>query len=68
MAGQVHLVCDGDIAVLTIDNPPVNAGSHDIRKGLLAAIGKVQADVRLKGAVLIGAGRSFIAEDAGPGW
>ncbi|WP_114966114.1 3-hydroxyacyl-CoA dehydrogenase NAD-binding domain-containing protein [Alkalilacustris brevis] len=61
MAGKVHFERDGEIAVLTIDNPPVNAGSHDIRKGLLAAIDKVEADGDLKGAVLIGAGRSFIS-------
>ena len=61
MAGQVHLERDGDIAVLVIDNPPVNAGSHDIRKGLLAAIAEVEADDRVCGAVLIGAGGSFIS-------
>jgi len=61
MAGQVHLERDGDIGVLIIDNPPVNAGSHDIRKGLLAAIAEVEADDTLSGAVLIGAGRSFIS-------
>lgn len=67
MAGRVHLACDGDSAVLAIDNPPVNAGAHDIRKRLLAAIGEVEAGLRLKGAVPIGAGRRFIAEAAGPG-
>ena len=61
MTGQVHLQRDGDIAVVIIDNPPVNAGSHDIRKGLLAAIDEVERDERLAGAVLIGAGRSFIS-------
>ena len=61
MTGQVHMERDGDIAVLIIDNPPVNAGSHDIRKGLLAAIGTVVGDATVKGAVLIGAGRTFIS-------
>ncbi|MGO4917310.1 3-hydroxyacyl-CoA dehydrogenase NAD-binding domain-containing protein [Pseudogemmobacter sp. W21_MBD1_M6] len=61
MAGQVHLERDGDIAVLIIDNPPVNAGSHDIRKGLLSAIMAVEGDASLSGGVLIGAGRSFIS-------
>lgn len=61
MTGQVHFERDGDIAVLVIDNPPVNAGSHDIRKGLLAAIAQIEADATLIGAVLIGAGRSFIS-------
>lgn len=61
MTGQVHLERDGDIAVLVIDNPPVNAGSHDIRKGLLAAIRTLQEDETVTGAVLIGAGRTFIS-------
>lgn len=61
MAGQVHLEKDGNIAVLVIDNPPVNAGSHDIRKVLLEAIAQVEADNTVVGAVLIGAGKTFIA-------
>lgn len=61
MSGQVHLEKDGDIAVLVIDNPPVNAGSHDIRKGLLEAIAQVKADDGIVGAILIGAGKTFIA-------
>ena len=61
MAGQIHVERDGTIAVLIIDNPPVNAGSHAIRKGLLEAIAQVEADDGVTGAVLIGAGRSFIS-------
>lgn len=55
MSGQVHLEKDGDIAVLVIGNPPVNAGSHDIRKGLLEAIAQVEADDGIVGTFLIGA-------------
>lgn len=61
MAGQVYLEKEGDIAVLVIDNPPVNAGSHDIRKALLDAIAQVATDPDIKGAVLIGAGKTFVA-------
>lgn len=61
MSGTVHLERDGDIAVLIIDNPPVNAGSSDVRKALLRRIAEVEADATLAGAVLIGAGKSFIA-------
>lgn len=61
MAGEVRLERDGDIAVLVIDNPPVNAGSHDVRKGLLAAIDAVEIDGDVVGAVVIGAGHSFIS-------
>ena len=61
MTGRVHLEVDRDIGVLVIDNPPVNAGSHDIRRSLLEAIACVEADADLFGAVLIGAGRTFVA-------
>lgn len=46
------------VAVLTIDNPPVNAGSHAVRAGLIEALRRC-GDV--DGAIIIGAGRSFIA-------
>ncbi|MDP2004100.1 MAG: 3-hydroxyacyl-CoA dehydrogenase NAD-binding domain-containing protein [Rubrivivax sp.] len=58
---RVRLERDGDIAVIVIHNPPVNAGSAAVRVGLMAAIATVQADASFQGAVLIGAGSSFIA-------
>jgi len=61
MSGTVHLEHDGDVAVLVIDNPPVNAGSHDVREALLRAVAAVDADPAFRAAVLIGAGKSFIA-------
>ena len=44
MSGTVHLEREGDIAVLVIDNPPVNAGSSDVRRALLARIAEVEAE------------------------
>ena len=38
MEQRVRLERDGDIAVIVIDNPPINAGSAAVREGLLAAI------------------------------
>lgn len=61
MSGIVHFEIDGDIAVITIDNPPVNAGSLEVRSGLLDCIKRLSADPALHGAILIGAGKSFIA-------
>src|SRR5690606_14083255 len=52
---------DGDVALIYINNPPVNAGSLAVRQGLLAAINEVAGDPTLIGAVLIGDGRMFIA-------
>ncbi|MBN9598910.1 MAG: enoyl-CoA hydratase/isomerase family protein [Afipia sp.] len=57
---QVRFSRQGDVAVITIDNPPINAGSHAVRYGLLACLAEVEADAALIGAVLIGAGKTFI--------
>ena len=61
MSGQVHLEREADVAVIVIDNPPVNAGSHSVREGLMSALSAVASDPDILAAVLIGAGRSFIA-------
>ena len=58
---RVRLERDGDIAVIVIDNPPINAGSASVREGLMAAVSAVDSDPTLNGAVLIGAGNTFIA-------
>ena len=51
----------GKVALLTIDNPPVNATSHALRSALKAALEAVIADPAAAAIVLIGAGRGFIA-------
>ena len=58
---RVRLERDGDIAVIVIDNPPINAGSSAVREGLMAAIATLKSDGSLHGAVLIGAGNTFVA-------
>lgn len=50
-----------DVAVVTIDNPPVNASTQAVRAGLIEAIGVIVADGRASGIVLTGAGKSFVA-------
>lgn len=57
----VRLEAYGDIAVIKIDNPPINAGSTAVRKGLLAAVEEFSANAGFTGAVLIGEGRWFMA-------
>ena len=52
---------DGDIGVITVDNPPVNALSPGVPQGIVDALDKGNADPAVKAMVLIGAGRSFIA-------
>ena len=53
-------VVDG-IAVITIDNPPVNAMSTAVRKSCWDALDKLAADSSVRAAVLICAGRTFVA-------
>ncbi|MBE7248190.1 MAG: enoyl-CoA hydratase/isomerase family protein, partial [Actinomycetospora chiangmaiensis] len=51
----------GDIALVTIDNPPVNATGQAVRAGLVAAAAAIAADPAIRGAVLRCAGRTFVA-------
>lgn len=49
------------LAIITLDNPPVNALSHDVRLGLQAAFDALEAGDEVAAAVLICAGKSFSA-------
>jgi 3-hydroxyacyl-CoA dehydrogenase len=51
----------GDIAVVTVDSPPVNALSAKVRDGLFGAITQAVAEPSVHAIVLICAGRTFIA-------
>jgi 3-hydroxyacyl-CoA dehydrogenase len=57
----VRFEIDGDVAVIVIDNPPVNAGSTPVRAGLRDAIARLAADPLLAAGVIIGHGNTFIA-------
>ncbi|WIW89537.1 3-hydroxyacyl-CoA dehydrogenase NAD-binding domain-containing protein [Sphingobium sp. V4] len=50
-----------DIAIITVDNPPVNALSGEVRGGILNAIEEAVADPSIAALVLICAGDTFIA-------
>jgi 3-hydroxyacyl-CoA dehydrogenase len=52
---------DGDVAVFTFDNPPVNALSQPVRAALLDAVEALDADRAVRAIVLAGAGRGFVA-------
>ena len=51
----------GDVAIVEIDNPPVNALSHGVPDGLIAAVHQATADERVRAIVVAGAGRTFVA-------
>jgi 3-hydroxyacyl-CoA dehydrogenase len=61
MSELVSLTRDGEIAIITINNPPVNALSPGVPEGIGEAIAKAAQDDAVKGVILIGGGRTFIA-------
>jgi 3-hydroxyacyl-CoA dehydrogenase len=61
MSDLVELSRQGDVAVITINNPPVNALSAGVPEGIEAAIAEIQKDPGVRAAVLIGGGKTFIA-------
>jgi 3-hydroxyacyl-CoA dehydrogenase len=58
---SVDLENRGRVAVLTVDNPPVNALSQHVRKGLHDGIKQATADGAAQAIVIVCAGRTFIA-------
>ena len=58
---SVDLDRRGRVAVLTVNNPPVNALSQHVRQGLRDAITKAGADAAAHAIVIVCAGRTFIA-------
>jgi 3-hydroxyacyl-CoA dehydrogenase len=61
MSELVQLTRDGEVAIITIQNPPVNALSPGVPEGILASIASIASDDSVRAAVLIGANRRFIA-------
>lgn len=56
----VHLEHRGKIAVVTIDNPPVNATNTAVRHQLMQLAETLDADADVQAVVLCGAGKMFI--------
>ena len=61
MKGTVLYEVRDNVAVLTVDNPPVNPLSDGVRTGLYDSLSKAESDESVKGVVLTGNGRAFIA-------
>ena len=47
------------VAVLTLDNPPVNSLGHELRQAIVAGLQRANADPSIEVLVLIGAGAGF---------
>jgi 3-hydroxyacyl-CoA dehydrogenase len=61
MPELVTLTTHGTTAVITIDNPPVNALSPGVPEGLAASFAAAIADPAITAIVLIGGGNTFVA-------
>jgi 3-hydroxyacyl-CoA dehydrogenase len=61
MSDLVQVTKDNGIAIITINNPPVNALSPGVPEGISAAIDEIDRDDSVEAAVLIGGGRTFVA-------
>ena len=57
---MTYRVQDG-IAIVAVDNPPVNALSPEVLEGLGSALDRAAADPDVRALVIMGAGRTFIA-------
>jgi 3-hydroxyacyl-CoA dehydrogenase len=57
----VDLTPEGEVAVITVNSPPVNALSAAVRDGIREALERATADASVKGIVVACAGRTFIA-------
>jgi 3-hydroxyacyl-CoA dehydrogenase len=61
MSDLVPLTKQNEIAIIIINNPPVNALSPGVPEGISDALDQIAKDDSIKGAVLIGGGRTFVA-------
>jgi len=57
----ISYTVEGDVAVVTVDYPPVNALSAAVRVGLGEAFERARTDDTVRAVVLMGAGKTFIA-------
>lgn len=61
MSNYVTIARDGGIAILTLDNPPVNALGINLRTPLFAALETVRNDETVEAVIITCAGRTFIS-------
>ena len=61
MSELVNFTRQGEIGLITINNPPVNALSPGVPEGIAAGIDAAEADPEVRAVVVIGGGRTFIA-------
>jgi 3-hydroxyacyl-CoA dehydrogenase len=61
MSELVQLTQQGNVAIITINNPPVNALGPGVIEGIAQALRRAEADAHVNAVVVIGSGRTFVA-------
>ena len=61
MTNKVLLTKEGSIGIITLNSPPVNALSQEVRKSLLEAFSQVDKDDSVKAVILMGQDKTFSA-------
>lgn len=61
MSDKIAYSRHGDIAVLRLQNPPVNALSQAVRQGLSDGMARAEAEDGVRAVLIVGDGRAFIA-------
>mmetsp|Transcript_29565 Transcript_29565/g.58140 ORF Transcript_29565/g.58140 Transcript_29565/m.58140 type:complete len:698 (-) Transcript_29565:4685-6778(-) len=61
MSDKIAYSRHGDIAVLTVQNPPVNALSQAVRQGLWDGMDRAEDDDGVRAVLIVGEGRAFFA-------
>lgn len=58
---MINWTTEKTVAVISINNPPLNASNHAVRAGIVKALFEIEAREDIKGVVLTGAGMHFVA-------
>ena len=61
MSDKIAYERHGDVAVLKVQNPPVNALSHAVRQGLWDGVERAEKDDGVRAVLIVGEGRAFFA-------
>src|SRR5580700_1119698 len=56
---SLHFEVSDAVAVLRLDNPPVNSLGHDLRRSIVDALARAEDDPAVKAVVLMGSGKGF---------
>jgi enoyl-CoA hydratase/carnithine racemase len=58
---KCHYIIENGIAIITIDNPPMNALNHIVLKDLRNSVNALIDDASVRVIIITGAGKAFVA-------